>query len=99
MVKETRHIFDVSDIKAIRLQCGHCGGEVMYPPDKITVPKMCPLCNDDWVQGGLLGDHGPARRLIEALRTLLAQDAPLVRVRIETACEGEDHERQKASKG
>ena len=29
MVKEIRTIFNLSDIRAIRLHCNHCGGEAV----------------------------------------------------------------------
>ena len=53
MVREKRILFGAEDIKAIRLRCGECRGDVLLdltrdcamPP----VPEHCPLCDSVWL--------------------------------------------------
>ena len=89
MVTEVRQVFDLSDIKALRVQCSHCKGEVLYDPTRTKIPKDCPLCHMDWVEDGISGAFGAEHNFAQALRVLLKQDSPYVRVRIETGCEDE----------
>ena len=56
MVKQTRIVFDLSDIKRARIVCGFqlegkpCGGEVLYQfgPRKLERRWKCPRCVEDW---------------------------------------------------
>ena len=48
MVKEPGQIFDLSDLKAIRFQCGHCKGEVVHQMLAYKIPDHCPLCGESW---------------------------------------------------
>ena len=48
MVKQTRHIFDLTDVKAIRLRCGHCEKEAVQSIQTAEVPKRCPFCCEEW---------------------------------------------------
>ena len=50
MVKQTRHVFDVEDIKAVRIQCNHCKGEVVQSAPVYKYPLRCPLCSCEWVR-------------------------------------------------
>ena len=87
MVTETHHIIEVTDIKAVQLQCSECGGEVVCDPNRTKVPKECPLCYCDWVPGGMNGEFGAAYAFANALRRLLKQNDSSVHLRIETGCE------------
>ncbi len=50
MVKQTRHIFDLADVKAVRLQCNQCKGEVVQSAPVYKYPLRCPLCSCEWVR-------------------------------------------------
>ena len=54
MVKEKRILFWVKDLKAIRLRCGGCQGEMYvdvtrYKKEHPGVPEVCPFCGHHWV--------------------------------------------------
>ena len=50
VVKETLHIFDVGDIRNLRVVCGKCGAEMLFPPDQNRqIPTKCPNCPSEWV--------------------------------------------------
>ncbi len=93
MVKETRHIIDLSDIKAIRIQCGHCDRETVHPPDRAKVPGRCPICEEEFlIDAKEDRPFTAAQAFTKALGTLIRQSDPMVKVRIETGCEGEHGE-------
>ena len=83
MVKETRVIFDLSDIKAVRLQCSHCGREAVQSVESTEVPKRCPFCNEDWDLDLPNGHRGSSYSLIRNIQTLLKKDTPLMTIRFE----------------
>ena len=71
MVKETRQIFDLSDIKAIRLWCQHCKREAVQSVLATDVPKQCPFCRKDWepdYPGSVRGDNF---QIMKAMQRLL----------------------------
>ena len=83
MVKETRQVFDLSDIKAIRFQCGHCKREVVQPLDTAEVTKKCPICKEEW-EANLPGEaRGPNYALIRYMKELVRIDSPKMTVRFE----------------
>ena len=49
MVKETRHIFDLTDIKAVRLQCNKCQVELVQRLEKSQISLECPTCETRWL--------------------------------------------------
>ena len=50
MVKETRLVFEISDICNVRIICAHCRGQVLYSlVDRFPGPEFCPLCHEPWV--------------------------------------------------
>ena len=49
MVKEKRILFGLEDIRAIRLRCTGCGGDVLLPRGKPNVPEACPSCDLAWL--------------------------------------------------
>ncbi len=53
MVKETKILFDLNDLTAIRVQCGHCPNEVVLRPGAkcIPMPERCVNCDHSWIQG------------------------------------------------
>ena len=87
MVKQTRHIFDLSDIRALRLQCAHCGREAVQPIKATEVPKQCPLCREDWEDDYPNGNRGDNWRMVAAMRRLLKADSPRMTIRFEIDAE------------
>ena len=83
MVKQTRHIFDLSDIKAVRLQCGHCRKEAVQPLKATEVGKECPFCGQDWEVSAPQGARGDNWLMIRCMRQLLKEDSPLMTARFE----------------
>ncbi len=53
MVKETRLIFDVTDIKALRIKCKRCLNELaMRLESEHGIPDDCPVCRtSNWAVG------------------------------------------------
>ena len=49
MTQETRIVFEVSDIKAVRFRHQQCGGEIVQKlGDKWAIPQACPLCGQPY---------------------------------------------------
>ena len=81
VVKETRQIFSIADIKAIRLQCKKCQAEVVVPPQAPYVNFRCPQCHQEW-QG--LTNHTDANGLLlGAIRAIIETPPTLMAVRFE----------------
>ena len=81
MVKETRQIFSVADIKAIRLQYKKCQTEVVVPPRAPYVNLRCPQCHQEW-QG--LTNHMDANGLLlSAIKEIIETPPTLMAVRFE----------------
>ena len=82
VVKETRQIFNVADIKAIRLKCNAkgCQTEVVLSPLSPYIDQ-CPHCRQVW--------HGPGNRhdandlLLNAIKEIVEQPPELVTIRFE----------------
>ena len=71
MVKETRIIFDLGDIKAVRIECNSCHGELVLTLDKPEIPVCCPLphCGKRWAPQGSTSSKSAG--VLTALRALL----------------------------
>ena len=50
MVKETRTIFSLDDIRQVRIVCSNCGGEIARSLTKSSnmLPERCPNCFEEW---------------------------------------------------
>ena len=84
MVKQTRHIFDLSDVKAIRFQCANpnCKSEVVQSILKYKMPSDCPLCGAGWEDS--VGDAmGPNSLLTRAIQDILRSSNLPMTVRFE----------------
>ena len=84
MVKQTRQIFGLKEIRGVRFQCANpeCSCEVVDSPSG-KMPSSCPSCNADWKVRNLDGGYGPNRLLVRAIADVLgAGDLP-VNVRFE----------------
>ena len=82
VVKETRQIFSVSDIKAIRLQCNgkDCKAEVVVSPGFPYVDR-CPQCGKAWREPG--NRQGPNDFLLNAMKEIIEQPPTLMTIRFE----------------
>lgn len=82
MLKETRVIFSLEELTALRAECGACGGEVVYPCDSpMPLPQACPLCREPWARRSAEGSL--ERDFLQALRLMLRQENPAVKLRFE----------------
>ena len=85
MVKQIRHIFEVKDILAIRVECKNCHNEItlrLCSDEKI--PDDCPMCKcSQWVMGTY------ADRLVKTLRDAYSSD-PKVKTFIRFEIDGEE---------
>ena len=83
VVKESKVVFDLSDLTAVRLECSQCGWILVWPTDKEarTIPAECPSCTVSW------SSPANGRTIADQLLTLLCQirnvSHPVIRVRLE----------------
>ena len=85
MVKETRIVFEVKDIKAVRIQCEKCGAEIVLTPLG-KCPSYCPICTASWFPGQLSRaqrQESTAFELLFALRAWLTEVNPPVIIKLE----------------
>ena len=87
VAKETRHVFDLCDIRAIRLHCNQCGREAVQPIKQTEVPKKCPLCHEDWEVDYPAGNRGHNWQMIHAMQGLVKADSPRMTIRFEIDAE------------
>ena len=80
VVKETRQIFSVEDIKAIRLQCKKCQTEVVLSPLSPYIDR-CPYCSQVW--HGQRSRDDPNDLLLNAIKEIVEQPPELVTIRFE----------------
>ena len=81
VVKETRQIFSVADIKAIRLHCKKCQTEVVVAPQVPYATLRCPQCHQEW-QGRT--NHMDANGLLlSAIKEIVERPPTLMAVRFE----------------
>ena len=68
MTKETRIIFEVSDISRVRVKCAECEGEITYKLDakRINTSSECPHCGQVW-----FSNESPLRAIVGIMRRLL----------------------------
>ena len=91
MVKETRHVFDLKDITAIRLHCEHCGRDAVQSIARTDVSKQCPFCHQDWEADYTGGNRGDNWQIVRAMQRLLKTESPSMTLRfeIETEADGQ----------
>ena len=83
MVKQTRIIFDLADVLALRLHCEVCGRETVQPLAATQVPTRCPICHEEWEVPGPRGNRGPNYALVHYMRELLVDESPRMTIRFE----------------
>ena len=80
MVKETRIIFDIQDIRRIEIVCGKCGGAVVNSlcQRSFHLPERCPHCYEEWISQRLRSDRVLAEtiKLVEAMHYLTGAAQP-----------------------
>ena len=81
VVKETRQIFSVADIKAIRLQCKKCQAEVVVSPQVPNVTLQCPQCYQEW--RGQTNQMDANGLLLRAIKEIIETPPTLMAVRFE----------------
>ena len=85
VVKETRIVFEVKDIKAIRIQCKKCGAEIVLVPLG-KFPGYCPICAASWFPEHLSRaqrQESTAFELLFSLRAWLTEVNPPVTIKLE----------------
>ena len=89
MVKQTRIIFDLSEVVAVRLQCRACGDEVVQCVDRtVNAPFVCPSCGQSWA---VPGKGLPSHALLAEMRYLVDRHGELpVVLRLELPGEPSD---------
>ena len=80
VVKETRQIFSVADIKAIRLQCKKCQTEVVLSPLSPYIDR-CPQCGQVWREPRNRQDANDL--LLNAIKEIVETPSALMLVRFE----------------
>ena len=82
--RENKIVFDLSAIKAIRLRCKKCGGELTHATKLIEVKEHCPHCGEEWIRSSPTGWKGRTHDFVEALKKLRNEkQAPLVTIMFE----------------
>ena len=54
MVKQTKHIIGLGDIRVVRIQCEKCKAELIQALDEAAIPVSCPApgCDERWTPNG-----------------------------------------------
>ncbi|MCY3692703.1 MAG: hypothetical protein OXI54_07520 [Chloroflexota bacterium] len=67
MVKETRIVFDLGDIRHVRIICTKCQGEIArsLSQSRNMLPQRCPNCLEEW------WDEASKPRVIDATVEML----------------------------
>ena len=69
-------ILDVTDIRAIRLECRRCRASVSIAPSAWDSVHRCPSCSADWPVARLSHEN-PVKAIATAIRVLKAVDEPV----------------------
>ena len=86
MVKQTRILFDIENVENMRIVCGRCGSEMLFPPSQNReIPKNCPYCPAEWADD--LSPKNPAWdgavAVLQNIAYLSQLKDPIVRIRFE----------------
>ena len=73
MTKETHLVFELSDLKNLRITCRNCKGSILCPisDEKRAHANECPHCGGEI---GLARTENAAAKFVEAMRMILAKD-------------------------
>ena len=72
MTIEDRYVIDLADIRALRIDCGACGGSVSRKAGSGEALIRCPLCSTEWMLFES-EQHKAMNRLHLALGAMLVQ--------------------------
>ena len=88
MVKQTRHIFKVGDIDAVRIQCSStgCRSEWIVPLGNVNIPLECPSCESRWTPKS--NRSTKAEAVLKALAAIV--DYPDDHIELRFEIDGED---------
>ena len=81
MVKAVRRIFDVSDIRAVRIQCGNCGSELVQDLASVDPSPVCLRCNRHLSPRG--ANWSATEQLLSAAQYLLENQDFTIRFEID----------------
>ena len=93
MVKETLIVFDLSDVRAVRIRCEKCTETVVSTlnPAGPLIPQSCPWCGAFWREE----QTQMQRMFMEALLGLRNQTSGAVRLLLELAGSAADAEEER----
>jgi len=76
MVKETRIVFDLSDITAFKVRCSasSCGSEITASLENLSGLTACPVCREGWEDSRT--QVSAVRETLRALRNLQRDPNP-----------------------
>ena len=84
LVKETRIIFDLGEVKLLRVLCKKCEAETLYNFGGQPRPFQCSACNTSWSPGN--NEQGYSynfHSLMKALQILRSMDSEALDIRFE----------------
>ena len=86
MVKETRIVFELTDLVMVRLHCPDCSGEVSQSLESTDpIPDHCTLCRAEWKPPSKSDSN--AVELIRLIRRARRESTPRVSLRLELDAE------------
>ena len=82
MVKETKIVFEIGDIRGLRLVCVNCKNETMLLLQcDLPMPDVCNVCHQAWQWPG--NQRNTIKDAIDKLRLALRAQGSPVRLRFE----------------
>lgn len=74
MTVEHRLVVGLGDIRAVTLECKHCGARLSHSPEGLKRGDLwkCPSCHRDWLSDSLVHSQRPTSDLALFLLTLSA---------------------------
>ena len=97
MTKEQRILFELSDLKYVRLICRECEREILFPvpTERVYPPDYCTHCQAPL--GAVRGENSLVGKFLFAMQDLMTHDRGL-KVGIKFEIEDEPNEKKEAQK-
>ncbi len=99
MTREQRILFELSDLRRVRLVCRRCDGEISYPVHSergpVYPPDYCTHCNAPL--GTVRGENSLVGKFLFAMQQVMANDETL-KVGLKFEMEDEGGEKEEAPK-
>lgn len=74
MTSQTKHYVYLSDVVALRGECGRCGATLSLPinltPMRVEGLRVCPSCNEPWAQSNGSSIEPSIKEFVDKLRQL-----------------------------